>query len=150
MKTHVKWVDGMRLEAVTDGNSLMMDAKKPIGSGTAMTPKELLAAGLAGCTAMDVLALLKKHKQDYKSLDTDVEIESSKSGHPSVFTDGQITFRVTGDVDPAVLMDAVRLSQTKFCGVSAMLSKAFPIKYIVYLNDTQVGEGQADFGGANE
>jgi putative redox protein len=42
-------------------------------------------------------------------------------------------------------MESVRLSQTKFCGVSAMLSKAFPIKYVVRLNGQEIGQGQAEF-----
>lgn len=146
MKAQLKWTEGMKFEATSEGNSLTMDAKSPIGTNTAMTPKELVAVGLGGCTAMDVVALLKKHKQAYKSLDVDVDITTSTGGQPVVFTSATLTFNVTGEVDPAILLEAVRLSQTKFCGVSAMLAKALPINYIVKLNAEQIGEGKSDFG----
>ena len=150
MKVHLKWDHGMRFESTSEGNSVIMDAKSPIGSGSAMTPKELVAAGLSGCTAMDVAALLKKHKQAYRSLEVDVEIQTSNSGQPVVFTSALLTFNIRGEVESDVLLEAVKLSQTKYCGVSAMLVKAFPIKYVVLLNDVVIGEGISDFGGQNE
>ncbi len=122
-----------------------MDSSAPFGKGEAMTPKQLVAAGLAGCTAMDVIALLKKHKQDVQSFDIDLEITTSTSGHPAVFTKAVLNFLVTGNVDAAILNEAVTLSQTKYCGVSAMLSKALPIEYVVTLNGNQVGRGEAHF-----
>ena len=145
MKTIIKWNEKMNFSAQSDSNLIAMDAKSPIGEGKAMTPKELLGAGLGGCTAMDVVALLKKHKQDYQSMQVDVDINASSGGHPVVFTDAKVTFHVTGNVDPAILLESVKLSQTKFCGVSAMLSKAFPIQYDVILNNENIGSGQADF-----
>lgn len=150
MKAQLKWTDGMKFEATAAGNLVLMDAKAPIGSNAAMTPKELVAAGLGGCTAMDVIALLKKHKQSYKTLEVDVDIATSTSGQPAVFTSALLTFKVAGEVDKDILLNAVHLSQTKYCGVSAMLAKALPITYIVKLNDEQIGEGKADFGGSNE
>jgi putative redox protein len=149
MKVQLKWTEGMKFSAKSEGNSLMMDAKAPIGTNTAMTPKDLVAAGLGGCTAMDVIALLKKHKQACKALDVDVEITTSTAGQPVVFTGATITFSAIGDVDRAILLDAVHLSQTKYCGISAMLAKAFPINYEVNLNGEKVGDGKADFGGQN-
>lgn len=149
MKALLKWTDGMKFEATSEGNTVQMDAKSPFGSNSAMTPKELVAAGLGGCTAMDVIALLKKHKQAFESVEVDVDITTSTSGQPSVFTSATLTFNATGPIDPAVLVEAVHLSQTKYCGVSAMLVKALPIHYIVKLNSEKVGEGKADFSTAN-
>ena len=149
MNVKVQWAEGMKFEASCEGNSLKMDAKGPIGTNTAMTPKELVAAGLGGCTAMDVIALLKKHKQGYKSLVVDLEITTSTSGQPVVFTGATLNFRADGEIDPVILLKAVRLSQTKYCGVSAMLAKAFAINYVVTLNGKTIGDGRADFGGNN-
>lgn len=145
MKAVLNWNEKMNFTAQAGDNSLTMDAKAPIGENKAMTPKELVVAGLGGCTAMDVVALLKKHKQDYKTMQLEVDVNSTSGSHPAVFTDAQITFKVTGDVDPAILLESVKLSQTKFCGVSAMLSKAFPIQYHVILNDENIGSGKAEF-----
>ncbi len=147
MKTKITWNEGMQFEAVSDGNLVGMDAKAPIGKNKAMTPKELVAAGLGGCTAMDVIALLKKHKQAYEKFEVEVDVTSSTGRHPAVFTEALLTFQLTGPVDKDIYLDSVKLSQTKYCGVSEMLSKAFPIKYVVVLNGEAIGEGHADFGG---
>jgi putative redox protein len=136
----------MKFEAVSDGLSVLMDAKSPIGEGAAQTPKELVVDGLGGCTAMDVVALIKKHKQTMTSFEVTVDVETSKSGHPVVFTSARITFSAAGDVEPQILLEAVHLSQTKYCGVSAMLSRAFPIEYVVILNSIEIGKGRSEFG----
>lgn len=145
MKSVLKWLDGMKFEAQSEQNSIHMDAKPPLGQAQGMTPKELVAVGLAGCTAMDVIALLKKHKQGHKDFQVGVEVTPSTTGHPVVFDKILLTFEATGDIDPKVLLESVLLSQTKYCGVSAMLSKAVPIDYAVILNGSEIGRGQAQF-----
>ncbi len=144
MKTSMSWKSGMKFQVETDGHTIDIDAKSPIGKGEAMTPKELVLVGLGGCTAMDVVAWLRKHKQTFASIKTDVETNLTK-GYPSVFETTTISFWVTGQVDPQILLEAVKLSQTKYCGVSAMLSKAFDILYEVYLNNEKIGSGKAEF-----
>lgn len=145
MRAVLKWQDGMSLSAEVAGNSVMMDATPPLGGGKGMTPKELVACGLGGCTTMDVLALLKKHKQAFDSIHVDVDVTPSSGAHPIVFEKAHLVFSVAGDVDPKILLDSIRLSQTKYCGVSAMLSRALPITYSVVLNGKPVGEGRAEF-----
>ncbi len=146
MKLTTHWKEKMIFQATDGQHAVMMDTKAPIGSDQALTPKQLVAAGLAGCTAMDVIALLKKHKQPVERFELETDIEKSASGYPEVFTSALLTFRVHGAVDAERLMEAVRLSQTKYCGVSAMLSKAFPIRYRIELNGAPIGEaGTANF-----
>lgn len=145
MKTTLTWKDGMEFDASVDAHTVRMDAKSPIGKNTGATPKELVAMGLGGCTAMDVIALLKKYKQPPQSFNIDVEIEPSTGAHPIVFNKATITFKVEGQVEPEKLNEAVQLSQTKYCGVSAMLAKAFPIEYHVVLNGTEISSGHANF-----
>ncbi len=145
MHASLTWDQDMQFTARVGNNQLIMDSKPPLGKDKGMTPKELVAAGMAGCTAMDVVALLKKHKQKTQSLKVDVDIESSHGGHPTVFTSALITFVASGEIDAKILMDSVILSQTKYCGVSAMMSKALPIHYKVILNDQEIGTGQAQF-----
>lgn len=147
MRSVLNWTGDMKFEAIADGKSVVMDAKAPIGAGSAQTPKELVVDGLGGCTAMDVVALLKKHKQPMTSFEVAVDVETTKSGSPVLFTKASITFNAMGAIEPKILLEAVRLSQTKYCGVSAMLSKAFPIEYTVVLNNEEIGRGKADFGG---
>jgi uncharacterized OsmC-like protein len=94
---------------------------------------------------MDVVALLKKHRQRLDRFTVAVDAPLTEGGHPKRFTRADLTFDVHGDVDPNVLLSSVEASQTVFCGVSAMLSRAFPIGYQVVLNGTPIGNGQAHF-----
>jgi putative redox protein len=146
MKMLVTWDERMVFTAAAAGCTAMMDAKAPIGQGTALTPKELVVAGLCGCAAMDVIALMRKHKQAVTTFEVKAEVTTSEGGPPVVFTSAELEFALAGQVDPALALEAVRLSQTHFCGVTAMLVKAFPIRYRVLVNGTLAGEGQADFG----
>ena len=145
MNSVLKWTEGMQFEATSDGHKVLMDAKAPIGKNQHMTPKELVATGLGGCTAMDVIAMLKKHKQAYETFEVNVDITMSAGGYPAVFTHVELTFTATGQVDPPILLEAVQLSQTKYCGVSAMILKACPIHYTIVLNNENIGEGNAKF-----
>ncbi len=145
METTLRWKQGMSFDGGTEKHTVTMDAKTPIGRGEGLTPKELVVLGLAGCTAMDVSAWMKKNKQDVQSFEIQSSVETSTSGHPSVFTKAVLHFRLTGSIQSEILKEAVELSQTKYCGVSAMLSKAFPIEYIVDLNGETIAQGEAKF-----
>ena len=135
----------MLFSGESDGNKVALDAKPPIGSGSALTPKELLAIAVSGCTAMDVVALLKKYKQPLESLQVEAEVMSKESSHPVLFSDVSLTFSLTGSLDSEKVIEAIHLSQTKYCSVSAMLSKAVPIHYRVVLNSKEIGKGEASF-----
>ena len=144
MKVVTKWTEKMQFVASADGHDAKMDTKAPIGTDTALTPKQLVVAGLAGCTAMDVIALMKKHKQSVESFEIEADVEKSSGGYPEVFTGALLVFRLKGVLDEAKVIEAVTLSQTKYCGVSAMLAKAFPIRYRIEINGKTVGsEGHA-------
>lgn len=145
MKTSVIWKDGMGFDGVVGDHLVPMDATPPIGKNAGPTPKELVAIGLGGCTAMDVIALLKKHKQLPSTFKVDVEIQPSTGAHPVVFEKAVLSFVVEGSVSPEKLSESVALSQTKYCGVSAMLSKALPIEYRIILNGNEIGTGIAKF-----
>jgi putative redox protein len=149
MKIDLVWSDKMLFEAQAGEHRVPVDALPPIGSNRGMSPKELLLSAIASCTAMDVVALLRKHKQKLERFAVAVEAPISEGGHPKRFTRADLTFDVHGEVDPAVLLQSVKLSQTMYCGVSAMLSRAFPIAYQVVLNGAPIGGGEADFAGAN-
>lgn len=139
------WKEKMAFSAKTGGHEILMDAKSPIGSDSAMSPKELLLAGVCGCTAMDVVALLKKYKQPLAALNVNAEAKLTEGVHPAIFQNIAIRFEASGELEVERLLEAVKLSQTKFCGVSAMVSKAVPISYVVILNGKEVGAGVADF-----
>jgi putative redox protein len=67
------------------------------------------------------------------------------AGHPAKFEEATLTFEFTGALDREHVLESVRLSQTLYCGVSAMLADSFPIRYRVLLNGAEIGTGQAAF-----
>ncbi len=144
MKLICQWDKNLRFVAKGAGHEVAMDAKKPVGDDTAFTPKELVLAALGGCTAMDVAALLKKYKQTPESFDIEVESDTTQ-GYPSIFKSASLHYVVTGKVEASKLVEAITLSQTKYCGVSAMLTKAMPISYKVTLNNEIIHQGTSQF-----
>src|ERR1700739_202623 len=92
--------------------------------GTGPKPIELIAAGLAGCTAFDVITILRqKHHQKVTAYGVRVEADQAQRP-PQVFTAGRIHHVVTGfDINPAAIEEAIRLSEEKYCSVGAMLQK---------------------------
>jgi putative redox protein len=97
---------------------------------------------------MDVVALLKKNRQRLETFEIEAEANLSEGGHPKVFMDAKLTFVMSGEVDPKVALESVVASQTRFCGVSAMLSRAFPIRYEVVVSGELAGSGSARFESA--
>lgn len=145
MKVSVNWKEKMQFVATAGQQEVLMDAKTPIGQGRGQTPKELLVSSLSGCTAMDVIAWLRKHKQEPSSFEINAQAKLVEKGYPAVITELHLSYVLTGNLSLDVTEEAIRLSQSKYCGVSAMLAKAFPITWELILNDQKVAEGRADF-----
>jgi putative redox protein len=145
MHARLIWKENLQFAAEADGHTVLMDAKPPVGQGKAQTPKQLLLAALCGCTAMDVASLMRKQRQDMKRFEVTAEATVRAGVYPAVFTAVDLAFRIEGAVDPALAVEAARLSQTRFCAISAMLSRAVPIRYQVFVNGTAVGSGEAQF-----
>lgn len=103
------------------GHSLLLDDS---AGGTGPKPIELLAAGLAGCTAFDVVTVLRqKHRQKVTGYQVRVEADQAERP-PQVFTAVRIHHVVTGfEIEAAALEEAIRLSEEKYCSVGAMLQK---------------------------
>jgi putative redox protein len=120
--------DGMRFEARDSrGATAILDAAPPGGEGAGMTPMEFLLAGLGGCTAMDVISILRKKRQEVT--DYRVEIAGARGlDHPKPYTDITIRHTVTGqNISTEAVRHAIELSEEKYCPVHAMLSKAATI-----------------------
>lgn len=139
-----QWKQKMLFTAEAEGLSVSMDAKAPFGAGTALTPKQLILAAACGCTGMDVVGLLKKHKQPVEEFTIEATAKVHE-GHPAVFEEMELIFRLKGAIEKNVLTESVQLSQSKYCSVSAMLAKAMPIHYRVFLNSELIGSGSANF-----
>ncbi len=103
------------------------------GDNDGFNPMELLAIGLAGCTAMDVISILKKKKQDVSSFEVHVHADFA-SEHPQVFTRIMIEYIVCGvRVERIAVERAVTLSAEKYCPAQAMFAKLMPIEMKITL-----------------
>lgn len=129
------WTDNERyLGEATSRHALVMDTAS---EKTANTPMELVLIALCGCTASDVVGILKKKREPFTSLEVSAEGERAH-GYPAVYTEIKLRYRVGGNVSPKAMEDAVRLSQEKYCSVSAMLEKTAKIEVqIEYLNSAE-------------
>lgn len=147
MECRTEWKGGMGFESHIRQHSLTLDTKVTSGGqDQGPSPKELLLTAITGCTAMDVISILNKMREQVKSCIVEARSEVTSS-YPAVFVEVKLHYRVHGEaVKKENLLKAVTLSMTKYCGVSAMISS--PITYEVYLNEMKIGEGAADFSGA--
>src|SRR5258708_21488705 len=93
---------------------------------TANSPMELVLLGLCGCTASDVVGILRKKREPFTGLEVRAEGERA-SGYPAVYTAIRLTYLVRGQVSKKAMEDAVRLSKEKYCSVSAMLEESAKI-----------------------
>jgi putative redox protein len=120
---------GMRFEAVgTDGVPVVMDSDPQHGgAGMGLRPLELLLAGLGGCTAMDVLSILRKKRQVVTAYRLEVDAVQQDE-YPHVFTHITIRHIVEGrELSEEAVGRAIELSETKYCPAYAMLAEAAPI-----------------------
>ena len=146
MKVSCDWNGGLQFSGAIGDHRVLMDAKPPQGNYTAPTPKEVLLMSICACSGMDIVAILKKHKQDLESFAMFTEPTVKEGAQPAVYSKLQITYELEGEnVDPKLAVEAVHLSMTKYCSVSAMVSRVVDITYIVELNGHEVGRGNADF-----
>ncbi|MDW7691528.1 OsmC family protein [Flammeovirgaceae bacterium SG7u.111] len=105
-----------------DGNKIELDGSPAIGGhNKGMRPMQLLLAGVGSCSAIDVISILKKQKQDLKSIKITVDGDRDADVVPSLFTDINIHFTLGGDLDSVKVERAIQLSMDKYCSVSKTL-----------------------------
>lgn len=127
MQANAIWKQEMIFEAVSDsGHTVVFDDAHAIG----ISPMEAVLMGLCGCTAMDVVTILKKKREPFTGLTVSATVDRSPDP-PRVFTHVNLIYRVSGQVTHKAMEDAVRLSETKYCGVAAMLSKTAKIEFVI-------------------
>ncbi len=121
MQAVVEWQGKMSFSGgAGEGGSIALDAPPAVGGeGNGFRPKELMLNSLAGCTAMDVIAILRKMKCEPEAFRVEVMAEETEE-HPKVFTAFHIKYFVKGAVPEAKLEKAINLSQERYCGVTVM------------------------------
>ena len=123
MDAKVTFCGGMRFVGQADsGHAVVMDTTVAGGGlDSAVRPSELLLIGLAGCTGMDVISILRKKRQPVCGLEVVVHAEQAPD-HPKRFTAMTVEYRVSGaGVDPAAVRRAIELSEATYCSVGSTL-----------------------------
>lgn len=128
MEVTVKWrkdLGDMALEGVGPlGKSMVMDsAPAHGGKGNGPSPMEMVLMALGGCTAMDVLSILRKKRLEVESLEIKINGERAED-YPKEFKNAEIKYIVTGkNIDPSAVKRAIELSEQSYCGVAGTLRK---------------------------
>ena len=119
------------------GDVVLLDNKSeadPQGS----SPMDLILRGIAGCSSIDVVMILKKQHLELDDIQVEVEGFREDGAIPNVFKMIHLAFNLKGDIPEAKALRAVRLSMEKYCSVSKMLEKAAEIRYEVNLNGQKI------------
>jgi putative redox protein len=138
MECRIKWVDGMSFMAETESGHLLSMDGAPEGGGRNLAPRpmETVLAGTGGCTAYDVVLILKKSRQEVTGCEVRLSAERAETD-PKVFTRIHMHFIVTGRaLRPNLVEHAIRLSHDKYCSASIMLGKTAEITH-----DYEIVEG---------
>ena len=123
----VKWKGEQEfLATMPSGQQTLFDAADTDKKGP--SPKEILLGALGGCTGSDVVTILRKKRQDLQSFEISVSAEDAPEP-PKVYTKIELVYRLKGNLDDKAVRDAIELSETKYCSVSAMLKKMARITY---------------------
>src|SRR3954469_8014474 len=131
MDCRVKWIDGMAFVAETESGHLLSMDGAPEGGGRNLAPRpmETVLAGTGGCTAYDVVVILKRSGQDVTGCEVQLKAERADTD-PKVFTRIHMHFVVRGkDLKQSLVERAIELSHDKYCSASAMLGKTAAITH---------------------
>ncbi len=124
----VAWNSKMSFKASFDGHEVILDADSSAGGeDKGPRPKPFMLVALGGCTGMDVISILKKMRVEVKDFHVKVEGELTDE-HPRYYRKMHITYEFKGkDLPMDKLKKAVSLSEERYCGVSALYTKAIEL-----------------------
>jgi len=131
----LKWLDNMGFETDLDGHKITIDTATDDGKNRGPRPKKLMLVSLAGCTALDVISILKKMRVEPSYFNVRVEGDMQEE-HPKKFTKMHVVYEFKGDNLPMdKLQKAVDLSAERYCGVSATLQDAMEVSHEIKILD---------------
>ena len=122
-----------------NGHKVLLDnISKKEGKVEGVSPMELLLMALAGCSSIDIIAILNKQKINPTDVKIDVEGDRIPGLVPSLFNKIKVNVRLEGEISPDKAKRAVSLSFEKYCSVAKTLEYSTPIKYSVFLNGDEI------------
>lgn len=130
------WLDGMAFETEVNGHKLIIDADEKVGgTNRGPRPKPLMLVALAGCTGMDVVSILKKMREDVKKFRVSVEALQTDD-HPKHYVEMKVIYEFWGNnLNTENVNKAVKLSDEKYCGVSAAYKKGMKLTHEVIIHN---------------
>ena len=131
MKARIQWTGGVSFVGSADsGHEVPMDGSPEFGGqNRGARPMELVLIGMGGCTAFDVVHILRKGRQEIADCVAHIDAERAPTD-PKVFTRIHVHFVVTGkSLDPKRVAHAIELSAEKYCSASIMLAKTAAITH---------------------
>jgi putative redox protein len=131
----IKWAGSEMDFTATGGSGFTTKLGSHSGPGTA-SPMEMIVLASGGCTAMDVIDILRKKRQEVTDFEVNV-VGYRTEEHPKVFTEIELEYVVRGrNIDPKAVERAIELSLTKYCSVNAMLEKTLKLKHSYRIEET--------------
>jgi putative redox protein len=135
----VQWMGKMQFNALVNGHTIVMDGPEKVGGeDNGPIPKPFVLTALAGCTGMDIAAILRKANKNPDEFDMKVIGEISKRA-PIEYIGIHIIYEFKGsNENKEAALNAVTDSQEKYCGVSSMLKKALPVTWEIKYNGVEI------------
>lgn len=124
MKIALKRIDdGFNMEAVDEqGHTVLMDSSiENGGKNNGVRPMQMLLMGLGGCSAIDVVMILKKQRQEITDFHIEIDADREKGKEPALWEKAHIVFHLSGNIDADKAARAVELSMNKYCSVAETL-----------------------------
>lgn len=141
----VQWMGKMQFNALVNGHTIVMDGPEKVGGeDNGPIPKPFVLTALAGCTGMDIAAILRKENKIPVDFDMRVSGEISKTV-PIEYIAIHLIYDFKGAPEnEEAALKAVTDSQEKYCGVSSMLKKALPVTWEILYNGMQIFNNKKD------
>jgi putative redox protein len=118
--------DAFNMEAQDEaGHKVLMDSSvENGGKGNGIRPMQMLMMGLGGCSAIDVVMILKKQRQEVTDFHIEIEGAREKDKEPALWEKAHVIFHLKGNIDPDKAARAVELSMNKYCSVAETLRRS--------------------------
>lgn len=144
-EVETQWMGKMQFNALINGHTIVMDAPERVGGeNSGPIPKPFILSALAGCTGMDIAAILRKGNHEVDDFSIKVSGEISKQS-PIEYVAVHLSYDFKGDdAHKDAALNAVTDSQEKFCGVSSMLKKILPVTWQINYNGVSIFNNQKE------
>ncbi len=145
MEANLIWQEEMHFKCFNRDLEIDIDASFDHGGkNLAPTPKELILDAMMGCTAMDVVSMLKKMRQPIDKFQMRIQAEKTTE-YPTHFKSAVLSYYLSGAIDRDKIIKSVDASLTKYCGVNYMISKTCHLNFVVFLNGEEIHSGPVHF-----